>query len=191
MADKPPATDKTAKAPAEEKAAAPQGLKPMLISSFVMAVTLGAIGFALAYLVLPSRLAAQMQLPVAPAGDPAAPVVKEHTERTAADVASVGGKVVTKFTIEEVTVNIADTQGNRFVRAGVYFEAPPEVLEELEGNRARIIDTVEQVLSAKTMGELTSPSIRGTLRQELLGIINPTLKQGRIDNVYFTDLLVQ
>jgi flagellar protein FliL len=77
------------------------------------------------------------------------------------------------------------------VRAGVYFEAGPAVLEELEANRARMIDTLGQVLSTKTLDELTSPNIRGMLREELLGIINPTLKSGRVDNLYFTDLLVQ
>jgi flagellar basal body-associated protein FliL len=54
-----------------------------------------------------------------------------------------------------------------------------------------MIDTVGQVLSTKTLDDLTSPNIRGTLRQELLGIINPTLKAGHVDNLYFTDLLVQ
>jgi flagellar basal body-associated protein FliL len=54
-----------------------------------------------------------------------------------------------------------------------------------------MIDTVGQVLSTKTLDQLTSPNIRGNLREELLGIINPTLKQGHVDNLYFTDLLVQ
>jgi flagellar FliL protein len=115
----------------------------------------------------------------------------EKTARSAAEIQAEGGKVVTKFTIEEITVNIADTKGNRFVRAGVYFDADPAVLEELEANRARMMDTVGQVLSTKTLDDLTSPNIRGDLRQELLGIINPTLKSGHVDNVYFTDLLVQ
>jgi flagellar FliL protein len=116
---------------------------------------------------------------------------QEKTARSAEEAAATGNKAVTKFTIEEVTVNIADTRGNRFVRAGVYFEAEPPVLEELEANRARMVDTLGQVLSTKTLDELTSPNIRGNLRQELLGIINPTLKEGRVDNIYFTDLLVQ
>ena len=175
---------------AEVKPAAPKGgLVPLLISSLLMAVILGGIGFALAYYVLPSRLAQTAAAPAAPA--PSAPIVKEETARSAAETAAQGGKAVTKFTIEEVTVNIADTRGNRFVRAGVYFEAAPAVLEELEANRARMVDTLGQVLSTKTLDDLTSPSIRGNLREELLGIINPTLKAGRVDNIYFTDLLVQ
>jgi flagellar FliL protein len=190
MAEKAPADDK---AP-DEKPPAPKGggLVSALLSSLMVGVILGGVGFALAYYVLPSRLqqAAAAATPGAIA-DASTPVVKEKTERSAGETASEGGKVVTKFTIEEVTVNIADTRGNRFVRAGVFFEAAPPVLEELEANRARMIDTLGQVLSTKTLDDLTSPNIRGNLRQELLGIINPTLKEGRVDNIYFTDLLVQ
>jgi flagellar basal body-associated protein FliL len=182
------------------------GLKPVLISSALMAVVLGGIGFALAYFVVPGRMQALSNSAVSPAATtttaaaatpaatpavPPAAVSPEKTARTPEEIAAGGGKVVTKFTIEEVTVNIADTRGNRFVRAGVDFEAVPAVLEELEANRPRMIDTLGQVLSTKTLDQLTSPNIRGDLRQELLGIINPTLKQGRVDNLYFTDLLVQ
>jgi len=208
MADKPkaPATPEKETDPKEgaevKPAPAKGGLMPTLISSAVMAVVLGGVGFALAYFVLPSRLqqtATTTDAAAAPATNAAAAAApaaaptpeKEKTERTAAETKAEGGKSVTKFTIEEITVNIADTRGNRFVRAGVYFEAEQPVLEELEANRARMVDTLGQVLSTKTLDDLTSPNIRGNLRTELLGVINPTLKQGHIDNVYFTDLLVQ
>jgi flagellar protein FliL len=198
MADKPQTEETDPKAAEAKPAKAGGGLMPMLISTVVMAAILGGVGFALAYFVLPSRLqqtaaastAASTSSTNAPSAATAVPV-PEKTERTASETKSEGGKVVTKFTIEEVTVNIADTRGNRFVRAGVYFEAEPPVLEELEANRARMIDTLGQVLSTKTLDDLTSPNIRGNLRTELLGVINPTLKQGRVDNIYFTDLLVQ
>jgi len=196
MADEAPATDEKAPAPK----AAP-GMMATLIPALVVGLVLGGVGFALAYFVLPSRLQPVPATTVAASGgtnaapnpaDPASPTAApEKTERSAAEVAASGSKAVTKFTIEEVTVNIADTRGNRFVRAGAFFEADPAVLEELEANRPRMIDTMEQVLSTKTLEELTSPNVRGNLRQELLGIINPTLKTGRVDNIYFTDLLVQ
>jgi flagellar FliL protein len=192
------ATDE--KAPETKPAKAP-GLMATLIPALIVGLVLGGVGFALAYYVLPSRLQASVvpaATTVAATGgtntvaSPAAPAGSdEKTTRSAAEVAATGNKAVTKFTIEEVTVNIADTRGNRFVRAGVYFEAEPPVLEELEANRARMVDTLGQVLSTKTLEDLTSPNVRGNLRQELLGIINPTLKAGRVDNIYFTDLLVQ
>jgi flagellar FliL protein len=205
MAAKENTDDAKPKDGAEDSAAAPaakppSGLVPLLLSSVIVAVVLGGVGFALAYFVVPMRMAAAnnaaaaapASASTAAAPAPAAPVdTAEKTARSAAEIAAEGGKAVTKFTIEEITVNIADTKGNRFVRAGVYFDADPAVLEELEANRARMIDTVGQVLSTKTLDDLTSPNIRGTLRQELLGIINPTLKAGHVDNLYFTDLLVQ
>jgi flagellar FliL protein len=198
MADKPPAEEKAPEGAPEQKPAKPQGIMGLIIPSVIMAVVLGGVGFLLAYFVLPSRMqqasaAAPVAATAAPATNSSAatPVTTEHPERSAAETAAEGGKVVTKFTIEEVTVNIADTRGNRFVRAGVYFEAAPPVLEELEANRARMVDTLGQVLSTKTIDDLTSPNVRGNLREELLGIINPTLKEGRVDNIYFTDLLVQ
>jgi flagellar FliL protein len=199
MADKPQAEEKAEEGAAEKPAApAKGGIMPLLISTVLMSAILGGVGFALAYFVLPGRLAQASAATTAPAAaastnaaPAAAPSATEKTERTAAEVAATGNKAVTKFTIEEVTVNIANTRGNRFVRAGVYFEAAPPVLEELEANRARMVDTLGQVLSTKTLDDLTSADIRGNLREELLGIINPTLKEGHIDNIYFTDLLVQ
>jgi flagellar FliL protein len=193
MANKPEAqTDEAEPKAADAKPAAKGGMASTIVSSLIMAVVLGGVGFALAYFVLPGRLQASAGTSAtAPANPAAATPEKEKTERSAAEVAATGNKAVTKFTIEEVTVNIADTRGNRFVRAGVYFEAAPAVLEELEANRARMVDTLGQVLSTKTLDDLTSPNIRGNLREQLLGIINPTLKEGHIDNIYFTDLLVQ
>jgi flagellar FliL protein len=194
------ADDKKPQDGAEESApkkAKSGGLMPLLLTSVLLAVVLGGVGFALAYFVVPARLAASSATaPAAPAAapDPAAAQPaddKEKIARSAEELEAEGGKPVTKFTIEEVTVNIADTRGNRFVRAGVFFEADPPVLEELEANRARMTDTLGQVLSTKTLDQLTAPNIRGVLREELLGIINPTLKSGRVDNLYFTDLLVQ
>src|ERR1700748_3816595 len=131
MAD--PTPDEKAPEGAPAKPAPSGGMMPMLVSSVVMAAILGGVGFALAYFVLPSRLQATSAstAPAATGGTNAAPVSAsaptpsptEKTERTAAEVAAQGNKAVTKFTIEEVTVNIADTRGNRFVRAGVFFEA--------------------------------------------------------------------
>ena len=67
MAAKPPAEEKApeADASAEQKPAAKAkgGLMPLLISSLVMSVILGGVGFALAYFVLPGRLQASAATP--------------------------------------------------------------------------------------------------------------------------------
>lgn len=96
-----------------------------------------------------------------------------------------------EFVLSEIVVNVAGSRGARYIKASVYFDASPEVLEELEKQRARIIDLVSTTLAAKTMDELTSPSARGMLREEMTATCNGLLKKGQIKNLYFVDFLIQ
>lgn len=96
-----------------------------------------------------------------------------------------------EFVLSEIVVNVAGSRGARYIKASVYFDASPEVLEELERQRARIIDLVSTTLAAKTMDELTAPTARGTLREEMTATCNGLLKKGQIKNLYFVDFLIQ
>jgi len=96
-----------------------------------------------------------------------------------------------EFVLSEIVVNVAGSRGARYIKASVYFDASPDVLEELERQRARIIDLVSTTLAAKTMDELTSPTARGMLREEMTATCNGLLKKGQIKNLYFVDFLIQ
>lgn len=96
-----------------------------------------------------------------------------------------------EFVLSEIVVNVAGSRGARYIKASVYFDANPDVLEELERQRARIIDLVSTALSSKTMDELTAPTARGLLREELIATCNGLLKKGQINNLYFVDFLIQ
>lgn len=130
---------------------------------------------------------------------PAAEAGKKEAKPAAEGEAKGGGELLAEkgkekpkeFVLSEVIVNIAGTRGARFVKASVFFDAPPDVLEELESQRARIIDLVSTELGGKTMDELTAPNARGTLREELTVTCNGLLKKGQINNLYFVDFLIQ
>lgn len=96
-----------------------------------------------------------------------------------------------EFVLSEIVVNVAGSRGARYIKASVYFDATPEVLDELEAQRARVIDLVSTALAAKTMDELTAPTARGVLREELTATCNGLLKKGQIKNLYFVDFLIQ
>ncbi len=96
-----------------------------------------------------------------------------------------------EFVLSEIVVNDAGSRGARYIKASVYFDASPDVLEELEKQRARIIDLVSTALAAKTMDELTAPTARGLLREEMMATCNGLLKKGQIKNLYFVDFLIQ
>lgn len=96
-----------------------------------------------------------------------------------------------EFVLSEIVVNIAGSRGARYIKASVYFDANPDVLEDLERQRARVIDLISSALASKTMDELTAPNARGLLREELLATCNGLLKKGQINNLYFVDFLIQ
>ncbi|PAW77665.1 MAG: hypothetical protein B9S32_10325 [Verrucomicrobia bacterium Tous-C9LFEB] len=177
-------------------------------------------GFALVQFVLPAKLADAMKQPAAATaeagkeghGEAKADAKKEeakkedkkaegHGEAKAEGKKEEGGHGEAKkeeapakakeFVLSEIVVNVAGSRGARYIKASVYFDASPEVLEELEKQRARIIDLVSTTLAAKTMDELTSPSARGMLREEMTATCNGLLKKGQIKNLYFVDFLIQ
>lgn len=96
-----------------------------------------------------------------------------------------------EFILSEIVVNVAGSRGARYVKASVFFDAAPEVIDELERQRARIIDLVSSTISSKTMDDLTGPNARGNLREELMVTCNGLLKKGQIKNLYFVDFLIQ
>ncbi|MDD2709688.1 MAG: flagellar basal body-associated FliL family protein [Verrucomicrobiae bacterium] len=101
------------------------------------------------------------------------------------------GEKAASFPLEGQVVNIAGTRGSRFLRAGMDFEGPPAVLEEMKKNEARIKDIVTTTLSSKRLDELEAADIRQKLRMELMTLINSALKKGQITSIYFTELIVQ
>ncbi len=194
------------KAPAETPAgAAPKekGLAPklffMVMGTFLV-VMVGA-GFLLAYLIVPSRLAARAPPPAAPSpsttnstevlpphptSEPAPPV-----EKTSHEGGKEASKKVDEFLISELLVNITGTRGSRFIKLSIFFDAPPEVLGELEAQRPKIIDMISEIVSTRTMEEITAPTARGELRTQILTTANTLVKRGAIRSIYFTDFMVQ
>ncbi len=120
---------------------------------------------------------------------------KEGAEATKVEGEGASGgaeKVKSKeFVLSEIIVNIAGSRGARYIKVSVYFDASADVLEELETQRARVIDLVSSAIGSKTMDELTSPNARGNLREELIATCNGLLKKGQINNLYFVDFLIQ
>ena len=96
-----------------------------------------------------------------------------------------------EFTLRDMVVNTAGSRGARFVKISLSLEGPAEVVRELESRRAAVTDMVSTTVGGKTADELTGPKARGELRSELLGNLNALLKAGRLENVYFLELLVQ
>ena len=177
--------------PAPSSDSGSKGLSPLILAVVVLVVALGG-GFALAYFVLPARIAAALQAnaPMGAAPDPgAAPAPPAGGDAKPGDAGKVGGD---SFVLSDILVNIAGTHAGRFLKATCYFDAPANVVAELEQKRAKITDIVSATLGQKSLDELSDPGVRGKLRSELLATINPLLEtKGEVTNIYFPEFIIQ
>lgn len=97
----------------------------------------------------------------------------------------------------EVIVNIAGTEGERFLKAAVIFEyddkAFPKLGEELVKRAPRFKDLLINHLSRLTLEEVNEPEAKDHIRKDLLRLVNATLppEYGEVRDVLFTSYIVQ
>ncbi|AKN33959.1 flagellar basal body protein FliL [Clostridium carboxidivorans P7] len=94
--------------------------------------------------------------------------------------------------LDECLVNLADEDGKRYVKTKIFvgYDKNSKLETELTEKKPLIRDAVIAVLRSKKAAEIT-PKNMDSLKMELIQKINPLLKKGQINNVYFSDLLVQ
>ncbi len=100
--------------------------------------------------------------------------------------------VITIWPMEAFIINIAETNGERYLKIVVQLEvSDPDVVTELEQLKPRLRDSILDLLTPKTYKELMDLSGKQRLREEIAGRINNILQRGKVTKVYFTDFVVQ
>lgn len=131
-------------------------------------------------------------------GEDAAPVLKEGTIAVKNDRASIDPKKheVTYIGVEQsFTANLADGAG--FVQLGLslatYYDG--KVVQNVQRQSVPIRSAVLMVLSQQDAAVLSTPQGKQLLQRDLTHAINQILREkegfGGIDNVYFTNLVIQ
>lgn len=97
----------------------------------------------------------------------------------------------------EAIVNIAGTDGDRFLKAAIIFEyddkAYPLLGEELLRRAPRFKNLLIDHLSRLTLPDVTAPDAKERIRKDLGRLINATLppKLGEVREVLFTTYIIQ
>jgi flagellar FliL protein len=93
--------------------------------------------------------------------------------------------------IESVIVNVAETQGRRFLKTSLTLELeaghPSDVQARIPVLRGAVID----VLAAKNLDELVATDARSALRAEILESLNSKDEDMKFKDVFFTEFIVQ
>lgn len=107
----------------------------------------------------------------------------------------------------DVTVNIAETNGERFLKASVQLEwnAAEKVLgEELNGRLPKIKNIIIDILSSKPLAELMTVEGKKAIREAIVSDVNATLPAevvekpgedpvplGKVERAFFVEFIVQ
>jgi len=108
------------------------------------------------------------------------------------DRAQAKQKPLPSFSLGSVVVNVAETDGRRYLKATVEVEPSGQKgLKEVEASRSQLIDLMIGTLSAKNLSDMTRPEGRDQIKKELLERFNAELGGEKIARIYFAEFVVQ
>lgn len=136
----------------------------------------------------------------------ATPVAEAHAGEPAAEPAHGGGKEghgekgekgkegesATTFEFTNVVVNLSGTMGTRYLKTSFLVTGSDANLKGLfETNKPRLTDVTLSVLSSLTLTDLEEPGSKNVLREKLVTSYNQALGKRVVEQVYFSDFVIQ
>lgn len=115
---------------------------------------------------------------------------KEGEKEAATTEKSELGKYI--YSIQDVTVNPAQTDGKRYIQVSVGFDLGSEEQKASFTEKEDLVkDVLNTTFSSKTLDQLNSPSFRDTLKVEITARVKKMLSDVTINSVYFSKYIIQ
>jgi flagellar FliL protein len=103
-----------------------------------------------------------------------------------------GEKKEATYDFENVVVNLSGSMGTRFLKVNfTTLGSNPKLPEIMAERKKQLLDVAINVLSARTMADLEAPGAKNVVRSELLANFNQALKSDVVEQIYFTDFVIQ
>lgn len=94
--------------------------------------------------------------------------------------------------VETFLVNLSDPGGKRYLKLTMKVRlSGKELQEEFVSRTFEIRDAIIMLLSSKEFQEIAKPEDKATLKQEIIFQLNRLVKKGQVQDIYFTEFLVQ
>ena len=147
----------------------------LIIILFVTVLFMGAVGAG--FFILWNKIE---QLPRDPAAVEELPVQEEENAM---------GPL---YNLDTMIVNLADRGGQRYLRLTMALElSDPDAVTTVEGRLPQVRDAVLMILPTKTFEDISTTNGKVALRSEMMEKINSLMTKGRVNNIYFTEFVVQ
>jgi len=96
------------------------------------------------------------------------------------------------YTLDTMIVNLADHGGKRYLRVTMALELSDiEAEATIEGRLPQIRDAVLMILPTKNYNDISTTEGKIALRDELMEKINSLMTKGKVNNIYFTEFVIQ
>lgn len=96
------------------------------------------------------------------------------------------------FTLEPFVVNLADKEGNRFLRTRMTLELKEDaLLEKMDKFSFPIRDRILTILSSKEYRDINNVQGKQQLRTEITAAVDGLLGKNAVKNVYFSDFVAE
>lgn len=177
-------------APASAVAAPPSAAKSGAVAAWLpvlAAIVLAPVAtLAVAHFVLLPQLEARLGGPDAAAsntGPAVAPAKK--------GAATPGAKVIS-YRFENVVVNLAGTMGTRYLKATFEISGThPNLIARCDAARLQLGDTTIAILSSLSLADLEQPGSKNIIRERLIEAFNRIFGERLVENLYFSEFVVQ
>lgn len=129
---------------------------------------------------------------VAAAGGAAYIAVRTAMGKPAEPPAQVDKKSLKPVDIGEFLTNLADPGGRRVIHLKIEIRVDDDkVAAQLKEEESAIRDQVLRVLRGKTVADLAGEDGMDQLADEIMNRLNVTVADGRIRELFFTDIAIQ
>jgi flagellar FliL protein len=95
--------------------------------------------------------------------------------------------------LDAVVVNVAQTEGRRYLKTTIQLEVPEEekAVKEVEGRKAQLLDLLIAILAKKSLAELSAPDALERLRAEVHERLSQELGREKVRRVFITEFVIQ
>ncbi|MGB8170739.1 MAG: flagellar basal body-associated FliL family protein [Chthoniobacteraceae bacterium] len=103
-----------------------------------------------------------------------------------------GAKTEASYDFDGVVVNLSGSMGTRFLKASfTTLGSNPKLPEIMAEKKKQLLDVAINVLSSRSMADLEAPGAKNVVRNDLMANFNQALKSDLIEQIYFTDFVIQ
>lgn len=96
------------------------------------------------------------------------------------------------YEFENVVVNLAGTMGTRYLKTAFLVTGTDKTLRStFENNKPKMVDVTINVLSSLSLADLEEAGAKNLIREKLIGAYNQVLGKKLVEQVYFSDFVVQ